>query len=232
MQDHKKRLTIEDRKNIETLLLEGHTQKEVAKRSGIHVCTLYREIKKCGGFYNAEEAHKNTCKGMHPIDYEIVGKRYGLLTVVEYVNKIGVRTYWKCKCDCGRTTVISRKILTEYCSKDRQLSCGCIAKESRGPNGQVSFEEASLRKFQDLIAFRKIVGDCWEWQGYRQKGKTPKTSWKNKAMTVRKCMYLLINGTTYEPNAVHTTCGNLSCFNPDHITLERPARRHLYKDQE
>lgn len=51
-------------------------------------------------------------------------------------------------------------------------------------------------------------------------------------MTVRKCMYLLMNGTTYEPNHVFSACGNLYCFNPDHITLERPAKRQFYTEQE
>jgi hypothetical protein len=48
-------------------------------------------------------------------------------------------------------------------------------------------------------------------------------------MGVRKCMYLLMNGTTYEPNPVFTTCGNLMCFNPEHITIERPKLRQLYE---
>lgn len=226
-----KRLTLEERKGIENLLKEGHTQKEIAKRIGINVCTMYRELKKCPDFYDAELAHANTSKGYKPIDFEIIGKRFGLLTVLEYVNKAKHRTFWKCRCDCGRTTIISRKILTEYCSPDRALSCGCIAKESRGQQGQVPFEEACLRKFQDLIAFRQINRDCWEWTGYMQQGKIPKTSWKNKAMTVRKCMYLLMNGTTYEPNAVYPRCRNRLCFNPDHITLERPGnKRGFYED--
>jgi hypothetical protein len=225
-----KRLTLEERRQIQHLLEKGIKKVEISRMLNIHYSTIFREMHKCKDFYNAEEADINTCKGKHAIDFSIIGKRFGLLVVIEYVNIARHRTYWKCKCDCGRTTIQSRKILTEYCSPYRPLSCGCIAKESRGCSGKVSFEEASLRKFQDLIAFRKVVGECWEWQGYKQSGKTPKTSWKNKAMTVRKCMYLLINGTTYEPNSVHTTCGNLNCFNPDHLTLEKPARRVFYED--
>lgn len=227
----KTRLTIEQRKEIERLLHQNVRHKEICKSVKIYASTLYREFKKCVGSYNAEEAHRNTSSGFHPIDMDIIGKKFGLLTVLSYANKYKRRTWWKCQCDCGKTTIISRKILVEYCSPDRSLSCGCIAKESKGPNGQVPIQEAALRKYQDLISFRKIKGKCWEWIGYKQKGKTPKTSWKNKSMGVRKCMYLLMNGITWEPNPVFTTCGNLNCFNPEHITLERPQKRAFYADQ-
>lgn len=211
---------------------ENWKHKDICKEVGIYESTLYREFKKCSGSYNAEEAHRNTSRGYHPIDFGIIGKRFGLLTVVKYANKYAHRTWWKCVCDCGKETVISRKMLLEYCSPDRPLSCGCIAKEHKGYHGQVPIEEAALRKYQDLLTFRTIEGNCWIWNGYRQKGKTPKTSWRNKGMTVRKCMYLLVNGVKDEPNPVFVKCGNLYCFNPDHITLERPKRRVLYSDQE
>lgn len=227
-----RRLTLEDRKTIEKLLHEGHKHMDICKTINIWRTTFYREMKKCAGAYNGQEAHENSYKSINYIDWDIIGKRFGLLTVLSYANKYKRRSWWKCQCDCGNTIIISRKILTEYCSADRQLSCGCIAKESRGPNGQVPIQEAALRKFQDLLTFREIKGRCWEWTGYRQKGKVPKTSWKNKSMSVRKCMYLIMNGITFEPNAVYAKCGNLKCFNPEHITLDRPAKRSFYTDQD
>ena len=224
-----KRLTLEQRRLIEGLLFNNLKNEDIAKQVGINITTLYREFKKCKGTYNALEAHRNTSMGFKPIDFGIIGKKFGLLTVVDFVKKHNHRTWWKCKCDCGCFCVICRKLLADYCSPDRPLSCGCIAKEHKGKKEKIPFEEACLRKYQDLCSFRKINGDCWEWTGYKQKGKTPKTSWKNKGMSVRKCMYLLIHGTTYEPNSVHTTCGNLNCFNPDHLTLKVPEKRHFYE---
>jgi hypothetical protein len=229
MKKKNKRLSLEDRKKIEQLLHEKVKHGKICEEIGIWPTTLYREFKKCKDHYNAEEAHKNTSCSKNLIDWTIIGKRFGLLTVLDYANKYNKRTWWKCQCDCGKTCIISRKILTEYCSPNRPLSCGCIAKEHAGNGKKVPIQEAALRKFQDLISFRKINHDCWEWTGYKQKGKCPKTSWKNKAMSVRKCMYLLMNDTTYEPNPVFTTCGNLMCFNPEHITLERPKKRQYYE---
>lgn len=224
-----KRLTLEERKTIEELLHKNVKHKEICEKVKINPSTLYRDFRKCQGAYSAEEAHKNTCRGFHPIDWKIIGKRFGLLTVIQYANKYKGISWWKCRCDCGQICIISRKILIEYCSPDRMLSCGCIAKEHKGNGEKVPIEEARLRKYQDLLAFRKMRGDCWEWTGYRQNGKTPKTSWKNKALTVRKCMYLLMNDTSYEPNPVFVKCGNLLCFNPDHITLQRPDKRQYYE---
>ena len=224
-----KRLSLEQRKIIENMLHQKVKHKEICQVVGIQASTLYRDIKKCNGAYNAEEAHKNTGQSKNLIDWEIIGKRFGLLVVLEYANIYKKRSWWRCRCDCGKECIISRKILTDYCSPKRPQSCGCIAKQAKSRGIQVPLEEAALRKFQDLIKFRKIKGDCWEWTGYMQKGKHPKTSWRSKSMGVRKCMYLLMNGTTYEPNPVFTTCSNMMCFNPEHITIKRPKTRQFYE---
>ena len=49
---------------------------------------------------------------MRKPDYSIVGKRFGKLTVLEldHVEPNGL-SHWLCKCDCGRTRVVSRVCL-------------------------------------------------------------------------------------------------------------------------
>lgn len=222
------RLTLEKRTQIQNLKNRGVKVLDICSLVGIHVTTYYRELKKCKGDYSAEEAHRNTWAGYHAIDESIIGKCFGLLTVKKYIKTVNHRSWWLCECTCGNTCLMNRKILIDYCSKDRPLSCGCEPKEHKGNGLLVPFEEAALRKYKDLLAFRRVNGHCWEWTGYRHK-KVPKTSWKNKGMSVRKCMYLITNLTTFEPNAVFTTCGNLLCFNPDHLTLERPKIRQFYE---
>lgn len=115
----------------------------------------------------------------------------------------------------------------DHCSKKRPLSCGCVAKQ-KGCKTTVSLRESALCKYQDMIKFRKMDGECWEWTGYRQKGLLPKTSWNSVSMSVRKCMYLIMNDTTFEPNPVYASCGNRFCFNPDHITLDKPKYKNIY----
>lgn len=69
-------------------------------------------IKSCG-CYNLEKAKK-------PLD-NIIGKKYGKLTVLEYVGN----SKWLCKCDCGNTKIISGQDF----KSGRTQSCGCLHKE-------------------------------------------------------------------------------------------------------
>lgn len=227
-----RKLTLEDRKQLEKLLHGGLSKVEIAKNLKINRTTVFREIRRCKDSYNADEAQSTFMKSKNLLDFGIIGKRFGLLIVKGFANIYNKRSWWHCMCDCGKSCIISRKILTEYCSKKRPLSCGCVPKQWHSKQKQLPIEELSLRKYHDLLKFRNVVGECWEWTGYRQNGKTPKTSWRNKSITVRKCIYLIFNGTIYEPNAVYTTCGNLFCFNPDHLSLNIPKKRQYYSDIE
>jgi hypothetical protein len=227
-------LSLDVRKRIQECFDSGLSVKQSSEKLGICPSTLHRERKKCTGRYSAEEADRNTSKGFHPID-DICGKKFFLLTVLEmagYSNSKIRRTMWKCSCECGAIAYVSKKMLAEYCSQRRPLSCGCVPKQWKNKEERLPIEELAHRKYQDLIKFREISGECWEWTGYYQKkGNTPKTSWRNKSMTVRKCMYLVINGLEEVSGSVFTTCGTLRCFNPKHLTLDVPRKRHLWRDQ-
>lgn len=224
----RKRLTLENRIQIQNLLERGMKPDKIAEKIGIHETTVYREIRKCEGKYNAAEAHKNTYWGYKPIDYDIIGKTYGLLVVRSFEKKIGVRTWWRCECTCGNFCIMKRKMLLEYCSPRRPLSCGCEPKQHSGHNRtKLPFEELCHRKYLDLLKFRKINGECWEWTGYLQGGTTPKTSFRSVSMSVRKCMYLITHLIEDVDGIFYASCGNLLCINPDHITTQAPAVRAI-----
>lgn len=56
---------------------------------------------------------------------ELIGQRFGKLTVIEYVGKIEERNnanVWKCLCDCGNTTFATTSALKSSHIK----SCGCL----------------------------------------------------------------------------------------------------------
>lgn len=67
------------------------------------------------------------------IDYSIVGKRFGRLTVIG-LDHVGKHrgTWWKCRCDCGAETVAYRGCLT---SGDT-TSCGCYRREHLSEYGK------------------------------------------------------------------------------------------------
>lgn len=62
---------------------------------------------------------------------DISGNKYNKLTVLEYSHtiKIGskVRTYWKCRCDCGNIVTLRKDSFIYPYSKVK--SCGCWHRE-------------------------------------------------------------------------------------------------------
>lgn len=67
--------------------------------------------------------YKKSCGCLsHPPLKSYLGKRFGQLTVTEYAGKWGGMHRWKCRCDCGRETVVGQTLLQSRKTK----SCGCL----------------------------------------------------------------------------------------------------------
>jgi len=56
---------------------------------------------------------------------DLVGEKYGRLTVVAFDRKQNKKTYWKCVCDCGLTVIATGNNLRSGNTK----SCGCLHRE-------------------------------------------------------------------------------------------------------
>lgn len=86
----------------------------------------------CGGITFAttsdlRSGHKKSCGCLKRVSHakDIKGQRFGMLTVIKRVGTNKHRkALWKCKCDCGRTTVVSSVDLVTGNTK----SCGCLGK--------------------------------------------------------------------------------------------------------
>lgn len=59
---------------------------------------------------------------------DLTGQRFGKLSVLGPAENIGVQTAWRCRCDCGRETVVTTKRLRA----GRTVSCGCVYGKSIG----------------------------------------------------------------------------------------------------
>ncbi|MCD7866859.1 MAG: transcriptional regulator [Clostridiales bacterium] len=82
----------------------------------------------CGGEVDASLGHLTTgyqkscgCL-LHPPLKDMVGKRFGKLTVTAYAGKENGMHRWKCVCDCGKETIVGQSLLLD----GRTKSCGCI----------------------------------------------------------------------------------------------------------
>jgi len=62
-----------------------------------------------------------------PAFIDISNQRFGRLAVIERAEQSGRNTMWRCRCDCGRETIVQANNLRRGASK----SCGCLNAEWR-----------------------------------------------------------------------------------------------------
>jgi|GEM_PF-659860 len=55
---------------------------------------------------------------------DLTGQKFGRLTTLRW-EKVGRRTYWHCKCDCGKEV----RIIKEGLTRRPHVSCGCYQRE-------------------------------------------------------------------------------------------------------
>ncbi len=221
--------SFEERNFIEESLRNGDSPICIAKQLKRCKSSVYREIKRCEGVYNAEKAQSQTIKGFSPIDFSIIGKKFGMLTIKEYVTTKNNRTWWKAICECGNETRISRKVLSDKMSKKNPFNCGCLGKQ-KCYQKKSEIEESLLKKYHYLMNLIELTDDCWLWKGYVNKiTKVPMTSFNNKVRSVRRMFYeILYPDIEKEIRWVYAICGDRNCVNPDHIVSGRPVKGHYF----
>lgn len=85
----------------------------------------------CGGEIDAPlhqltSGYRKSCGCLSkPPRKELIGKRFGMLTVVAYSGKRDGMHRWLCRCDCGRNTTVGQTLLQSGKTK----SCGCLSGE-------------------------------------------------------------------------------------------------------
>ena len=55
---------------------------------------------------------------------DITGNKYNMLEVLSFDHCENKRSYWKCRCDCGKVVILRKCHFAYECSK--QKSCGCL----------------------------------------------------------------------------------------------------------
>lgn len=89
--------------------------------------TVWRCRCDCGGEVDAPlhqlvAGYRKSCGCLgHPPLKDYVGKRFGMLTVLEYAGKRDGIQRWRCLCDCGQETIVGQTLL----QSGRTKSCGC-----------------------------------------------------------------------------------------------------------
>lgn len=91
-------------------------------------CTLWLCRCDCGKEIKADlgeltSGNRKSCGCLRrPALKDLVGRRFGRLTVVSYEGKTAGMHRWRCRCDCGKETVVGQTLL----QSGRTKSCGCL----------------------------------------------------------------------------------------------------------
>lgn len=90
----------------------------------------------CGGTVEAPSrqllsGYRKSCGCLgHPPLKDLVGKRFGMLSVIGYEGKRAGMHRWRCRCDCGQETVVGQTLLQSGKTK----SCGHLQKQMYAEN--------------------------------------------------------------------------------------------------
>lgn len=95
---------------------------------------------------------------------DLTGQRFGKLIVIErdfdYVYEHNIKdkkmVYWKCQCDCGKFTVVSRHSLMSRSTK----SCGCLNKKSIKDLSNQTFDRLTVLSPSNKRVGRGMVWYC------------------------------------------------------------------------
>lgn len=108
---------------------------------------------------------------------DIIGKRFGMLTVLAYSHTKNGCSYWLCKCDCGNTKAIMKGNLIHQKTK----SCGCLQRRRASEHNRTHGESKDRlyriwkgmrnRCYKPNVKAYKNYGGrgirvCEEWQKY------------------------------------------------------------------
>lgn len=127
--------------------------------------------------------YKKSCGCMsHPPLKKLTGKRFGMLTVVEYAGKENGMHRWRCLCECGKETIVGQTPLQSGHTK----SCGCLQKESIVDNLRL-VDGTSVTKLETMRG-RTISSNTSGYPGVYQNKRNGK--WVAQITFKRKTYYL------------------------------------------
>lgn len=83
---------------------------------------------------------------------DLTGKKYGMLTPVEWIRG----GYWRCICDCGNETIVDTRNLTT----GHTTSCGCKRYSTKNVTDMTGYEDENLK----VISRAGNVGEIASWE--------------------------------------------------------------------
>lgn len=80
---------------------------------------------------------------------------------------------------------------------------------------------------EDLVRFHSYYrqgspGECWLWEGPRNKAGQPQISWQHRTLPAARVAYLITHDVLPAGHRVLRGCAEPSCVNPGHLTARPP----------
>lgn len=166
-------------------LIAIHPTKERSARGSV----LWLCHCNCGNEILAEAAqlisgNRKSCGCLsHPPRKDLIGKRFGMLTVMEYAGKEAGMHRWRCLCDCGKETVVGQTLLQTGKTK----SCGCLQAITYRSNLQLT-EGTSVTRLKASKSGRLIKSNTSGYNGVYYNKKTK--LWVAQITFQKKTKYL------------------------------------------
>lgn len=92
------------------------------------------------------------CYKSEIVSTNLVGRRFGRLTVIKRSGNNGKQGLWLCECDCGNEI----KVTTNHLITGNTQSCGCLA--SKGENQIALFLKEHNISFKQQFVFEDLYG--------------------------------------------------------------------------
>ncbi len=168
-----------------------------------------------------------------PSFVDFTGRRFGRLVVIKRLPVVNKKTFWRCKCDCGKVTRSRADSLLD----GMIVSCGCYHSEwCRSLKGKRK-TTGTLEQFEKRYIPEPMSG-CWIWlagfnpsNGYGRFYTGP-----NKCVYAHKFSFQTFKGSIPRGHMLRHTCDVKLCVNPDHIitgtavdNAQDAVERGLYK---
>ena len=90
---------------------------------------------------------------------DIIGKKYGKLTVIERAGKTGIVQLIRCVCDCGNETTVRYPNLTSGTT----TSCGCVKKQTTSERRMKDLTGLTFGQLTVIRRFSDIGGNKIKW---------------------------------------------------------------------
>lgn len=92
------------------------------------------------------------CYKSEKLSKDLIGKRFGRLTVIKRIGNNGKQAIWLCECDCGNEI----NVTTNHLTTGNTQSCGCLT--SKGENQIALFLKKHNISFKQQFSFKDLHG--------------------------------------------------------------------------